>query len=336
MTRIPALLLALSLAAAAQAPKVAAINFYGLHKVAPERILGALGVKPGDPLPPSKGELEDALERVPGVVLGRVEVVCCEGTSGILFIGVEEKGAPHFEVRPAPAGAAVLPPELVESYDAFLAAVGRAAARGNTAEDLTAGHSLMAAPEARALQLHFADFAAEHVPLLRDVLRNGAEGGERAIAAAVIGYAPKKAEVADDLQYALGDPDEAVRANAMRALTAFAVMAARNPGAGVRVAPTWFVEALHSVVLSDRVEAVKALTVLTDRPNPAVLDLLRARALPDLVEMARWQTLAWALPPFVLAGRVAGLADERIQRAWEDGSRETLLRRLAAPAGRRR
>ena len=42
--------------------------------------------------------------------------------------------------------------------------------------------------------------------------------------------------------------------------------------------------------------------------SQAALDLLRERALADLAEMARWPTLRYALPPFLLMGRIAGLA----------------------------
>src|SRR4051812_36739450 len=71
----------------AQAPTVGAIDFYGLRSVSAERILAAARLKTGDPIPPSKGELEDRIAELPGVVLARVEAVCCEGAQAILFIG---------------------------------------------------------------------------------------------------------------------------------------------------------------------------------------------------------------------------------------------------------
>ena len=65
--------------------------------------------KSGDPLPLSKGDLEERLSEVAGVVDGRIEAVCCEGPSATLFIGVEERGAAHFGTHGAPAGSAGLP-----------------------------------------------------------------------------------------------------------------------------------------------------------------------------------------------------------------------------------
>jgi hypothetical protein len=320
-------------AAAAQAPGVGDIDFYGLHKITAEHILRVLRVKSGDPLPPSKGALEDALEKIPGVVAGRVEAVCCEGARANLFIGIEERGAPHASFRSEPAGEVTLPEDLCSSYQRFVAAVARAASRGETAEDLTAGHPMMADAEARSYPPEFISFAATHLVQLRDVLRNAAEPDQRAIAAAVIDYAPNKKEIVDDLQYAVQDPDESVRANAIRSLTAIGVLAATQPGLGIKVSPTWFIELLNSIVLSDRVESAKALLTLTDRGDPAVLGQIRERALPALTEMARWKTPRHALPPFLLLGRVAGLADAEIQQRWEKGDRETVIgKALANPA----
>ena len=312
------------------------INLYGLRKISREHLLGALGLKTGGPLPRSKGDLEDTLEAMPGIVRAQVEAVCCEGSRAIIFIGIEERGAPHTAFRSEPAGDAVLPADLVDTYNSFLSVVQRLAGRGSASEDLSAGHSRMSDPQARALQDRFAEFAQAHLPLLREVLRTGAEPGQRAIAAAVIGYAPHKADVVDDLQYALQDPDESVRANAARALKAIAIMASRQPSAGIHISPTWFVELLHAVVLSDRVEATSVLLTLTDREDASTLQLIRERALDDLIEMARWATPRYALPPYLLLGRVAGLSDDQVQQSWEKGDRDVVIDKALAAAGRRR
>jgi len=312
-------------AASAQTPRIGDLNLYGLHRVTAEHVLTAAGVRSGSRLPASKGDLEDAIEKVSGVVLARVEAVCCDGPEVVLFIGVEERGGPHPSFRSPPAGTATLPYELMDTYNGFLTAVAKAAAAGRATEDLTAGHSLMDDPDARAFQPRFQAFAAEHMDWLREVLRNGPEPEERAVAAAVIGYAADRAKAVDDLQLALQDPDDAVRANALRSLTAIAVYAAKHPAEGIRISATWMVELLNSIVLNDRVEASKALVVLTDSTNSQALALIRERALPALAEMARWKTLRYALPPFLLLGRVAGMPENQIQQAWEKSNREAVI-----------
>ena len=58
-------------------PKIGIIDFYGVRKANRERIDKALGVKIGDPLPKSKGEIELQLELVTGVIRASLEAVCC-------------------------------------------------------------------------------------------------------------------------------------------------------------------------------------------------------------------------------------------------------------------
>jgi hypothetical protein len=301
----------------AQAPAVGDINFYGLRSLTPEQILNALRLKPGDPLPGSKGDLEDRIAELPGVALASVEAVCCEGRIAALFIGVEEQGAPRPDLRTAPSGEATLPQDVVDLYMRFLAAVRRGG-----------GHSATADRDARALEDRFGQYAAANLDLLRSVLRSGPDPDQRAAAAAVIGYAPRKADVVDDLQLAIQDPEPSVRANALRALDALAALASKQPAPGLRISPTGIIQLLHSAVLSDRVESLKLLLTLTDRPAPQVLDQIREQALDDVIEMARWKTPDYALPPFLLAGRLAGMTDPLTQQAWRKGDREAVLQRI--------
>src|SRR5215831_13078662 len=90
---------ALAAATAAQAqsflpPRIGAIEYYGIHKLSEQRVSHTLNLKPGDAMPPSKGDLEDKLEKIPGVVAARLEAVCCQPDGNVvLFAGIEEKGA---------------------------------------------------------------------------------------------------------------------------------------------------------------------------------------------------------------------------------------------------
>jgi len=270
------------------------------------------------------------------VAAARVEAVCCEGPNAILFIGIEERGSPHFDTRQAPAGTASLPEDIMAAYREYMGAVARAAQLGNAAEDLTAGESRIADPAARRFEEQFAGLAADRIEALRDVLRNGAEPEERAVAAAVIGYAPKKDQVIKDLQFAMQDAEPAVRANAVRAMMAIAVLAQKRPDLGLRIEPTWMVEMLNSIVLGDRQQAALALVTLTEQRNAATLELIRARALPALVEMARWKTLGYALPAFLLVGRAGGVPEQELLDQWKQGDRETAIEKATAPAPKAR
>jgi hypothetical protein len=316
-------------------PRIGIIDYYGLRKVPRERVEKALGVHVGDPMPGSKGSVEDQIEEIPGVVMSHLEAVCCDNGKAILFVGVEEKGAAHFAFRSLPTGGAVLPQEVVDEYGTFLTALEAAVRRGSVAEDLRSGHSLMADPDTRAAQKRFTEVAAANLPVLRDVLRNSSDPEQRAIAAYILGYARRKRDVVDDLQYAMQDPDDGVRNNAMRALGAILVLASRDPGLEIQVPPTWFVEMLNSIFWTDRNKAVMVLLNLTDKRQQNVIDLIRERAIPSLAEMARWTSLQHAIGPFTLLGRVGGLSDEQIQQAWTKGDREQVISRILKPPKRK-
>jgi len=306
-------------------PRVGVLDYYGLHKISPARIQRVLATREGDPFPNSKGDVEERLEHIPGVIRSHLAAVCCDGGKTVLFVGIEEKGAAHFEFRSVPNGEVRLPGDIVAAYEEFLTALEAAVRSGNAGDDLTSGHSLMADPAARLLQRRFELIAERQLPLLRDVLRHSADDEHRAIAAYIIGYAPIKRLVVDDLQEAVQDPGDAVRNNAMRALGAIAVLAARDPDLGIRISPTWFVEMLNSIVWTDRNKAVMALLNLTESRPERILTLIRQRAMPSLAEMARWKSLSHAIGPYMLLSRAAGLPDQEIQDSWKNGQRETVI-----------
>jgi hypothetical protein len=317
--------LLIGLATGQTPPRIRVLDFYGLRKVPEGKVRQALGVKEGDPLPHSKGDAEERIDGVQGVVESHLEAVCCDAGKMILYIGIEERGAPHFDLREPPESDVHLSEQITSSYRRFLESFEAAVRRGSTAEDLTHGHSLMADPASRADQEMFIPLAKDHLKELRDVLRYSADEDQRAVAAYVIGYTPVKKEVVNDLQYALKDADAGVRNNAVRALMALAVLARLDPNYGMKIEPTWFIEMLNSLSWSDRTQALKALQILTDKRDVLVLDQLRERALPSLVEMARWKTLSHALPAFVLLGRVAAMPDDQVQAAWTRGDRESVI-----------
>ena len=313
------------LSPAPTAPTVGVIDYYGLNKITRDRIQKTLGFKEGDPFPASKANVEERLDEIPGVVESHLEAVCCDQGKIVLYIGIEDRGAAHFDLREAPEGEVTLAPEIMALYRRYFEAVEQAVRRGSTAEDLTHGHSLMADPLVREIQLQFPGVAETRLGELRNVLRNSSDDEQRAIAAFLIGYAPKKDQVAEDLQFALRDADPGVRANAARAIVALAVYARLNADSGIKLEPTWFIEMLNSLSWSDRERALKALQILTDSRDATMLAQLRNRALPALVEMSRWKTLEHALPAFILTGRVAGLSEQQIQDAWTGGDRESVI-----------
>lgn len=302
-------------------PKIGIIDYFGLKKASRERVEKALEVKPGGPLPKSKGEIEGQIELVNLVTRAQLEAVCCENGDAILYVGILEKGGPVFEFHEPPSDETLrLPEPIVDTWNLFMEQVQNAVREGKAAEDLTNGHSLMQHAAARELQLRFPEMVDKNLPAIRDVLRKSVDETERAIAAYVISYATKKAQVVDDLQYAIQDPDDGVRNNAMRSLAGLAVLAKLKPESGLVISSTWFVEQMNSMTWSDRNKAAFALVSMTENRDPRTLGILKERALDSMVDMARWQHLPHALPGFILLARTAGWEEKRIQEAWAAGT----------------
>ncbi len=318
-------------------PRIGSIEIYGVHKVSLQKIRAALGAGPGD-LFPSREDAEERIDKIPGVVTSRVEAACCEDRKPILYVGIEERNAPHMEFHPAPAGDVVLPPELADQYHKFLDSVAGSIRARNADEDLTNGYSLMADPECRELQQSFIPMVERNLALIDRVIRDSFDPEQRAMAAYLLQYGPRGSgtskTITNALQWALRDGDQNVRDNAARAMKAVAVGAKLHPEQGIRIEPTWFIELLNSVVWTDRRNASLALVNLTEQRDPDTLAVLGERALPSIIEMARWHDLQHALPAFILAGRLAGLDEKTIEQDWINGNREVVLKKALKSKGK--
>ena len=315
-------------------PRVGAIEVFGNRKISAKKILAAVGAREGNP-PPSPEAAEDRIDEIPGVLASRVEATCCNAHKITLYVGIEERDSPRIEFHPQPTAELKLPAEIVDAYQSFLDAVAGNFRDDLHDQDLTHGYSLFEGPEANNVQHRFLELAARDLGFLDQVIRTSAYPEQRTIAAYVLQYAPRGPRTTDimvnALQYALQDSEDSVRQNAMRALKAVAVGARLHPEQNIRLEPTWFIELLNSPVWSDRYNASLALVDLTERRNPDTLALLRERALPSLIEMAKWKDLRHALPAFILTGRVAGLSEDQIKQAWVQEDREAVIAQALSP-----
>lgn len=322
-----------------QLPAIGIIDYYGVHELSIVQVQQALQIKLGERL--SESSIPDVLvlakqrlEAISGVLNARLELVCCDAGKTILYVGIEERGAqaPHF--RTAPKGSARLPAEIVAAGDAFQKALMEAILQGDASEDHSQGHTLNHNPALRAIQERYITLATRDLVNLRDVLRNSADVGQRALAAQVIGYAPEKRVVVTDLGYGMLDPDSSVRNNAMRVLWVIAGFAQEHPELKIEIDSHPFVEMLNSVVWTDRNKSSAALMALTGQRDSVLLTDLRKHALTSLVEMARWKSAGHANPAYVILGRIAGLSEKQISDAWDRNDRETVIAAASKAASR--
>lgn len=309
-----------------QIPPIGIIDFYGLRSISEQQVREALQIKEEDSVPTdpkeAKHRAELRLRSLPGVAEARISLICCDAGKAILFIGIGEKGAPSLQFRPAPHGKVRLPQDVAQAGEDFQKASLDAVLKGNSGEDDSQGHMLTNDPAARVVQERFITFATRDLNLLRDVLRHSADAEQRALAAEVMAYTANKPAVVKDLVEGMRDPAEGVRNNAMRAL---AVMARQTTKQQIRIPARPFIEMLNSVEWTDRNKSSFALLKLTDKRDPAILSELRQKALPSLIEMARWKSSGHANAAFVLLGRVGGLPEDKINAAWERGDRVSFI-----------
>lgn len=312
--------------------EIGIIDLYGLTSVSSADVRAALTFKEGDTLALADGgrpevlrSSEERVAKLPGVAGARIHIVCCDSAKLIVYVGVQERGAPALRFHPAPKGAVRLPAETVQAGREFLKALFAAVQRGDAEEDRVEGHSLMRDPTARAIQQQFVVFARRDLATLRLVLRNSSDAAERALAAQLLGYASDKRSVVGDLVRAIRDPAEDVRNNAMRALMVMADAGAGLDAAAPPIPAAPFIELINSPEWTDRNKAAMALAALSARRDRKMLSDIRKSALRPLIEMARWKSEGHAQPAFMILARLAGYPDEVSSGIWDRGDREAVI-----------
>jgi hypothetical protein len=314
-----------------EALKIGIIDFYGRRHVGAAEARAALAFKEGDafdpegPPPETFRTTAERLKKLPDVLHVSMTPICCDAGRLIIYVGLEERDAPALRLRPAPKGKERLPADVLAAAARFGKAFTEAVKRGDSGEDRSQGHSLMHDPATRAIQEEFPGFARRDLATLRRVLKNSSEADHRAVAAQMLGYADDKQAVVGDLVRAMGDPDEAVRNNAMRALLVFADTVPGPDRVVPRVPADPFVAFLHSPEWTDRNKASGALEAMTRGRDPAMLEALRKTALVPLSEMAEWQSSGHALPAYLILARIAGQSDAEAMQAWDRGDRHAVI-----------
>ena len=316
----------------AQFPPIGTIDFYGLRIVSERQIREVLPIKEGDAMLKSKEDavgIEKRLTSLPNVVEAKINTVCCTGDGKtMLYVGVREKGADALQFRVAPVGTIRLTDKILKIGEESAEAHQKAVLKGNTAEDRSAGHSLINNAEARAIQEKFIPLADRNLKLLRQVLRESSDAQHRALAAEIIAYYKDKSAIVVDLVEAMKDADGTVRNNAMRALGLIAGYAQAHPERKIKVPFEPFIVMLNSLEWTDRNKSTLVLEELTVKRNAKLLKLLREKAVPSLVEMARWKNDGHAGTSFFILGRVGGLSDDEIGQSWMRGKHEDLIAKV--------
>jgi hypothetical protein len=309
------------------------VEVYGARTVSESSVRKALGVEAGQNIPLDSitiVQLKKRLTAIPGVKRSDIGLICCWGNEGkwLLFAGVSEQAKDQFSYNPKPSGSTRLPQEIVDNSGKLDSARYEAVKQNDAVEDDSQGHALMNNVVARHFQEKYIDYANQSLPILRTVLHTSSSDDDRAIAAEVIAYAKNKKDIVDDLLQAVHDPSHDVRNNATRALGVLTEYAESNPGLGIIIPGTTFVEMLNSLVWTDRNKALMVLMPLTYHRNPVLLQQLKKEALPSLIEMAKWKDPGHMYPAYALLGRIAGFPDDKISKAFFSSGKDEYLKKI--------
>jgi hypothetical protein len=197
---------------------------------------------------------------------------------------------------------------------------------GRNAEADSGGHEFYADSAVNSIQHEYLAFASTNLPLLRDVLAHSASVRHRVLAAELLDYAGDVRSVIPDFLDAMHDPASDVRNASMRALWVIAAYGRKEPGLGIHVPATPFVELLGSLNWTDRNKSSIALSELTTTRDSTLLSELRTRALRPLLDIARWTDPSHAAPALAILGRIEGRSDQEIFAAFQRGDRTAIIK----------
>ena len=316
----------------AQLPPIGIIDFYGTGTLLQSELRNALPFHEGQSLSADVverrrqlSEAVTALRKLSNVADAQVKAICCDQNKIIIYVGIQERGASAMKFAVAPVGTSRLPQVVTETAKQLDDALMLAVRSGNAEEDDSSGYALAKDPASRALQQRYVLFAEEYGDQLREVLHHSSDAEQRAEAAEVLGYSADKQSAVPDLLSAMHDPSDEVRNDAMRAMGVMARYAQANPSSHLKIPADGFVEMLNSLDWTDRNKSSFALLGLSAARDPALMTLLREQALPSLLEMAQWKSDGHANAPFFILGRVVGLPEPEIDKAWESGPRSAVI-----------
>jgi hypothetical protein len=270
-------------------------------------------------------DLRDAVNRITGRPPTDVDLVCCDAHGeAIFYVGLAHRtSGAEFRYKPAPAAPLRLPDEVLRLYDEAMDLNVESVQR-NASEDRSKGYALSSYLPMRARQLAAREYALAHDQLLKAVLLRSADVKQRRSAAYLLGYGRQSKTQITTLVSASRDPDETVRNNAVRAL---AVLAHSSAAIAASIPAESFIGMLNSGTWTDRNKGSFLLAELTSSRSPRLLHQLRARALPALIEMARWRNRGHAHYSRLILGRIAGIPEAELVKLVEAGDAEGIISR---------
>jgi hypothetical protein len=311
--------------------QVGVIDFFGYKGIDLARVRTALPLRVGDTIAlPGSDESKAAIRAGVRKAIGRDSTdesfVCCEGGKWLVYVGLPGASSKPVAYNPVPKGDARFSPGVARLHDAMGDALLSAVKSGDAREDRSQGFALSENPALRAAQMAIREHALANETEIFSVLESSADAEHRAMAATALGYSRASSRQVAGLARASLDADDNVRNNAVRAL---GVLLQARPEFARDVPAASLLPLLSSPVWSDHNKGVMLVEALTKNRDPELLRQLRASALDNLLEMARWHSAGHAASARMLLGRIAGIEEGRLLKLVASGDVEAITRALS-------
>lgn len=308
------------------------IEFFGYSGIDLKQLRESLPIQEGDEFNIEKrgqltkilGKIETSIQEALARPTTDVLPVCCDRQGNwMIYIGLSGRDPLY---HPQPEENKKLPGKILDLYERLEEQLEDAIKRGVAQEDQSQGYALSIDPPLRKTQLEMREYALEQGDLVRDVLVNGKDDKHRIAAAEILGYARQSKPQILALVHAARDENRIVRNNATRA---FWILINSNPDLAAEVPMEFYIDMLLSQKWTDTNKASLALSSITERNNPEILNRLRQKDVQErLVEMARWRTWHAGYAKYVL-GRLAGIDEKQLKELVNSGQTDAIINRLS-------
>lgn len=267
--------------------------------------------------------IQNSIREVAGKPATDIAVVCCDEERHLLiYVGLSGKSSRSMARAAAPHGSDRLTPTAFRLYEEETTAIENAVRHGSAREDDSKGYAISDDPSTRRIELAIRVYAAQRGPEIEKVLQNSADPKQREASAFLLGYADRSEVQIQNLFAATNDADEIVANNALRALAVLA-SAPNAPPLGINPAP--LIGLLFSGQWTDRNKSSFLIAQLSRDRDPVLLEQLRERAMPPLIEGAGWDTSHGTCFLQIL-GRIAGIPESRLDELIEAGDKAQIIR----------
>ena len=296
--------------------RIGEINYFGYAGVDVAAIRAQLPLHPGDSLTFAtfrEEPMKAVITRITGQPPTDLNITCCDDAKRLLiYIGLGGASSHSQSTATPPHGLDHLDPEALRLYDEDMKGLERAVTAGNAGEDDSQGYMLSNDPALHQINLAMHTYAVTREAEFIRVLHMATDPRQRRVAATFLGYVLRSTTQVEALVQAVGDPDDEVRNNAVRALW---VLSSSHNGQPLDMDPQPFIALLFSGKWTDRNKSSLLLFRLTENRDSKLLATLREKAMQPLIEGASWTGDPGHSDPFlVILGRIAGIPNDKLQK----------------------